>query len=131
MLRVLEFRQARFGDHETRFISRAWKTIWLSCSMRAPAIPVMKIDLKWKPEASVCVVIASGCYPGNYEQGKVIKGLEDAAKLPGVKVAPCWHGHEGRANCYKWWTRAGRDGVRQRFKNRTSGCLCSGGKNLF
>ena len=45
-----------------------------------------KIELRWKPEASVCVVMASGGYPGNYEKGKPIRGLDEAAKLPGVKI---------------------------------------------
>jgi phosphoribosylamine--glycine ligase len=45
-----------------------------------------KIELNWKSAASVCVVMASGGYPGNYVKGKPIHGLEDAAKLPDVKV---------------------------------------------
>jgi phosphoribosylamine--glycine ligase len=44
------------------------------------------MELKWSPTASVCVVMASGGYPGGYEKGKPIRGLEEAAKLPNVKV---------------------------------------------
>src|SRR4029079_2982353 len=40
----------------------------------------------WDPRPSVCVVMASQGYPGNYPKGKVIMGLEEAAKLPDVKV---------------------------------------------
>jgi len=43
-------------------------------------------DFKWSNDAAVCVVMASGGYPGAYEAGKKITGLEDAAKLEGVKV---------------------------------------------
>jgi phosphoribosylamine--glycine ligase len=43
-------------------------------------------DLKLSNDAAVSVVIASGGYPGAYEAGKKITGLEDAAKLDGVKV---------------------------------------------
>jgi phosphoribosylamine--glycine ligase len=45
-----------------------------------------KIELKWKPESSVCVVMASGGYPGSYAKGKPIHGLDEAAKLPNAKV---------------------------------------------
>ncbi len=60
--------------------------IWSNCSTRVSSGTLDKIELKWKPEASVCVVMASGGYPGNYEKGKPILGLDEAAKLPGVKV---------------------------------------------
>ena len=43
-------------------------------------------DFKWSTDASVCVVMASGGYPGTFEAGKRITGLEEAGKLDGVKV---------------------------------------------
>jgi len=45
-----------------------------------------KINMKWSPMAAVCVVMASGGYPGSYPKGKPIRGLDEAAKLPNVKV---------------------------------------------
>jgi phosphoribosylamine---glycine ligase len=42
--------------------------------------------LNWSPEASVCVVMASGGYPGKYAIGKEIVGLENVAMLPNVSV---------------------------------------------
>src|SRR5207253_10602630 len=42
--------------------------------------------LEWNPRPAVCVVLASQGYPGPYPKGRVITGLADAAKLPGVKV---------------------------------------------
>src|SRR5262252_8463214 len=43
-------------------------------------------DFKWSRDPSVCVVMASGGYPGTFEQGKRIDGIEEAATLEGVKV---------------------------------------------
>ncbi len=42
--------------------------------------------LEWDERPAVCVVMASKGYPGSYEKGKVISGLDEAAKLPDVKV---------------------------------------------
>jgi phosphoribosylamine--glycine ligase len=43
-------------------------------------------SLAWDPRPAVCVVMASEGYPGNYEKGKPIRGLDEAARLPDVKV---------------------------------------------
>jgi phosphoribosylamine--glycine ligase len=43
-------------------------------------------DFRWSADASVCVVMASGGYPGTFEMGKKISGLEDAERVAGVKV---------------------------------------------
>ena len=83
--KVLEF-NARFGDPETQvYLTRLENDLveLLDASVNGT---LDKMELKWKPEASVCVVMASGGYPGNYAKGKPIQGLEDAAKLPDVKV---------------------------------------------
>ena len=45
-----------------------------------------RIKPAWKPGASVCVVMASGGYPGSFETGKKITGLAEAAALPNVAV---------------------------------------------
>ena len=42
--------------------------------------------LDWDPRPSVCVVMASEGYPGSYERGHPIRGLDEAAKIPDVKV---------------------------------------------
>jgi phosphoribosylamine--glycine ligase len=42
--------------------------------------------LEWDPRPSVCVVMAAGGYPGPYETGHPIRGLDDADRVPGVKV---------------------------------------------
>jgi len=83
--RVLEF-NARFGDPETQVYLTRLENDFVELLDASVNGTLDKIELKWKPQASVCVVIASGGYPGNYEKGKPIRGLDDAAKLPGVKV---------------------------------------------
>ena len=45
-----------------------------------------RLDLRWKSESAVCVVMASGGYPGHYEKGKAISGLIVANGLPKTKV---------------------------------------------
>ena len=83
--KILEF-NARFGDPETQvYLTRLENDLveLLDASVNGT---LAKHELKWKPAASVCVVMASGGYPGNYAKGKPIRGLDDAAKLPDVKV---------------------------------------------
>ncbi|HSY43464.1 MAG TPA: phosphoribosylamine--glycine ligase [Candidatus Acidoferrum sp.] len=83
--RVLEF-NARFGDPETQVYLTRLENDFVELLDASVNGTLDKIELKWKPQASVCIVIASGGYPGNYEKGKPIRGLDDAAKLSGVKV---------------------------------------------
>ena len=83
--KVLEF-NARFGDPETQvYLTRLENDLFelLDASVSGT---LDKIELKWKAAASVCVVMASGGYPGSYAKGKVISGLDEAAMLPNVKV---------------------------------------------
>jgi len=83
--KILEF-NARFGDPETQvYLTRLENDLveLLDASVNGT---LDKIELKWKAASSVCVVMASGGYPGNYAKGKPILGLADAAKLPDTKV---------------------------------------------
>jgi phosphoribosylamine--glycine ligase len=83
--KVLEF-NARFGDPETQPIMARLDTDIIDIIEAILAGSLSKIDIKWKPDSAVCVVMASGGYPGNYEKGKVIGGLENASKLDNVSV---------------------------------------------
>lgn len=86
-LRVLEF-NARFGDPETQVILMRLKSdlleLLLACAEER--LPEMDGRVEWDARPAVTVIMASGGYPGRYETGKVISGLEAAAQLPGVKV---------------------------------------------
>jgi phosphoribosylamine--glycine ligase len=86
--RVLEF-NCRFGDPETQPLLMRLRTDLLDLLEAAATdhiaeFPEDRID--WDPRPAVCVVMASQGYPGNYAKGKVITGLQDAAKLADVKV---------------------------------------------
>jgi phosphoribosylamine--glycine ligase len=82
---VLEF-NCRFGDPETqptlmRLESDLVEAIEASIEGR-----VSDGDFRWSHDASVCVVMASGGYPGTIEVGKKITGIDEADKVDGVKV---------------------------------------------
>lgn len=83
--KILEF-NARFGDPETQvYLTRLENDLveLLDASVNGT---LAQHELKWKPEASVCVIMASGGYPGSYSKGKVITGLDAANALPNTKV---------------------------------------------
>jgi phosphoribosylamine--glycine ligase len=83
--KVLEF-NARFGDPETQVYLTRLENDLVELLDASVSGTLNKIDLKWSPLASVCVVMASGGYPGSYAKGKAISGLDDAAKLANTKV---------------------------------------------
>lgn len=82
---VLEF-NCRFGDPETQPILMRLESDLVDALEASVGGRVSDGDFRWSPDASVCVVIASGGYPGTFEAGKKIAGLDQAANLAGVKV---------------------------------------------
>ncbi|MEJ2324048.1 MAG: phosphoribosylamine--glycine ligase [Nitrospirota bacterium] len=91
---VLEF-NCRMGDPETQPILQRLDTDFADVCMAITDERLADMDLRWKPQASVCVVMASGGYPGSYEKGKPIRGLEEAAKLPDTVVFHAGTAFEG------------------------------------
>lgn len=82
---VLEF-NCRFGDPETQPILMRLESDLVEALEAAIEGRVSDGDFKWSPEPAVCVVVASGGYPGTFTAGKKIVGLEEATQQPGVKV---------------------------------------------
>ncbi len=82
---VLEF-NCRFGDPETQPILMRLESDLLEAFEAAIEGRASDGDFRWSPEASVCVVLASGGYPGTFEAGKKIQGLSDAERVNSVKV---------------------------------------------
>lgn len=83
--RVLEF-NARFGDPETQPILMRLKSDIVPILEACISGHLAKAMVTWDERPSVCVVMASGGYPGKYEKGKVISGLDEAAELENVMV---------------------------------------------
>ncbi|WP_456457200.1 phosphoribosylamine--glycine ligase [Thermovibrio sp.] len=83
-IKVLEF-NVRFGDPEAQAILRRLESDLFEICLSSVEGKLVE-ELNWKPETSICVVLASKGYPGKYEKGKVITGIEEAEKVPTVVV---------------------------------------------
>jgi len=94
--KVLEF-NCRLGDPETQAIVARMDFDLAEVLADAAAGRLDPEKLRWKPGASVCVVLASGGYPGKFEVGKQIDGLTDAERITGVNVFHAGTKREGDA----------------------------------
>ena len=83
--KVLEF-NARFGDPETQVYLTRLENDLVQLLIASTEGSLGGTKLRWSSHASVCVVMASGGYPGSYAKGKVIEGLADVAMMLNVKV---------------------------------------------
>jgi len=82
---VLEF-NCRFGDPETQPILMRLESDLVEAVEASIEGRVSEGDFKWSRDASVCVVMASGGYPGTFDVGKKISGVEEAGGVEGVKI---------------------------------------------
>jgi phosphoribosylamine--glycine ligase len=79
--KVLEF-NVRFGDPECQVILPRLKSDLGTVMLATINGNLAEQELRWHNYHTACVVMASGGYPGTYEKGHVISGLEEAAKIP-------------------------------------------------
>jgi len=77
--KVLEY-NCRFGDPEAQVVIPRLKTDLIDIMLAVIDGELADINIEWKKESAVCVVMASGGYPGHYETGKEITGIDDAEK---------------------------------------------------
>lgn len=91
---VLEF-NVRFGDPETQAILPKLKSDLVEVILRTIDGKLKGLELLWDQRPCLCVVLASGGYPGNYQKGKEIDGLQSLENLEdififhaGTKIAP-------------------------------------------
>ena len=82
---VLEF-NCRFGDPETQPILMRLESDLLEAVEASIEGRVSSGDFRWSQDATACVVMASGGYPGTFEVGKRITGIDEADRIDGVKV---------------------------------------------
>ena len=92
--RVLEF-NCRFGDPETQALLPRMKSDLLPLLEATIDGKIDQCAIEWDTRAAVTVVLASAGYPGKYETGKLISGLEDASQLKDVQI---FHAGTKRAN---------------------------------
>lgn len=83
--KVLEF-NARFGDPETQVILPRLQNDLVGVMLACAEQRLDEVELSWCDDWAVSVVLTSAGYPGSYEKGKVITGIEDAEALDGVTV---------------------------------------------
>jgi phosphoribosylamine--glycine ligase len=83
--RVLEF-NCRFGDPETQVLLPRMKSDLLPLLEATIDGKIEQYAIEWDTRPAVTVVLASGGYPGKYETGKSISGLEEAAALENVQI---------------------------------------------
>ena len=83
--RVLEF-NCRFGDPETQVLLPRLKTDLVDLLEATTTEQLDAVTAEWDTGSAVCVVMASGGYPGKYSTGKTIVGLEDVRQMDGVTV---------------------------------------------
>jgi phosphoribosylamine---glycine ligase len=82
---VLEF-NCRFGDPETQPILMRLESDLIEAIEASIEGRLSDGDFKWSTDASVCVVMSSGGYPGTFSVGKRIDGLDEAGAIEGVKI---------------------------------------------
>ena len=92
--KVLEF-NCRLGDPETQAIIMRMDFDLAQVLSELAAGILEPARLRWKPGASVCVVMTSGGYPGRFATGKKIEGLTDAERVNGVRVFHAGTGRQG------------------------------------
>ena len=102
--KVLEF-NARFGDPETQVVLPRMRGDLVEAMLACDDGTLSDVHISWGDDWAVSVVLTSAGYPGSYEKGKVITGIEDADQLRGVTV---YHAGTALADDGSFVTAGGR-----------------------
>ena len=106
----------RFGDPECQVLMLRLMSDLVPALIAACDGQLKNFDLRWYADAALTVVMAAKGYPGNYEKGSVIAGLDAAAKVEGVEIFHAGDQSRQWAHPRQWRTRA------QRLRARQDGC---------
>jgi phosphoribosylamine--glycine ligase len=83
--KLIEY-NVRFGDPETQVLLMRLKSDLLAALLATADGVLDAFDLRWTDDVALTVVMAANGYPGSYEKGTEIRGLEDASKIDGVQI---------------------------------------------
>jgi len=83
--KLIEY-NVRFGDPECQVLMLRMMSDLVPALMAARDGQLKSFDLRWYPDAALTVVMAAKGYPGNYNRGSVIEGLDAAAQVEGVEI---------------------------------------------
>jgi phosphoribosylamine--glycine ligase len=83
--KLIEY-NCRFGDPECQVLMLRLKSDLATALIAARDKQLHHLDLRWRDETALTVVMAANGYPGNYDKGSEIRGLEAAANVDGVQI---------------------------------------------
>lgn len=92
--KVIEF-NARFGDPETQVVLPLLQTDLVDITLAVALGRLDSVPVTWYNKKALCVVMASGGYPGNYEKGKVVRGIDEAEKTGAIVFHAGTETHDG------------------------------------
>src|SRR5205807_5466118 len=83
--KLIEY-NVRFGDPETQVLMLRLMSDLLPALIASRDGQLKSFDLRWYPDAALTVVMAANGYPGEYQRGSVIEGLDAAGEIEGVEI---------------------------------------------
>jgi phosphoribosylamine--glycine ligase len=92
--KLIEY-NVRFGDPETQVLMLRLKSDLVPALVAARDGMLKSFDLRWSDDAALTVVMAANGYPGSYQRGTVIEGLDAAAQVDGVEIFHAGTKHDG------------------------------------
>jgi phosphoribosylamine--glycine ligase len=92
--KLIEY-NVRFGDPETQVLMLRLKSDLVPALLASRDGVLKSFDMRWHDDAALTVVMAAKGYPGDYEKGTVVDGLDEAAKIEGVQIFHAGTKHDG------------------------------------
>ncbi len=96
----------RFGDPECQVLMLRLMSDLVPALLAARDGQLKNFDLRWYDDAALTVVMAAKGYPGNYERGTLIEGLDAAAQIEGVEIFHAGTKADGEPHSCEWRARA-------------------------